>query len=535
MDKEDPKPKACMDKHDSGSGGTGDGDRAGRDDAQTTAARRVAMQRQQFDGPSDGGYYYRETIPETGMPVPYLPPPLPAAPRAREFAGMSVTQIIEMVSGMLTKITTTNDSLHGAIHKHLTTPLPYREPLPPGSKRPEGIPVDPAICYYSDFHGRNIPGISIMQYLFRIHRYCPTSYEVYLSLLIYFDRMSAKVNKPYLTKIKKRDKARERARRRGELESFHSSANPQGTRRQQDMAQPPHAPQSPSRQQSQSAPPTQAPQAQSQGYSQPQVPLSSRNFVTRPLRPTPGQAAGDVYHHSAHPGPTSGADDPELNFPPRQISSFEQDYTSDSSITSDEEDSTSPGQPYYDPAYYRYEEEVTLSHTFFIDSYNIHRLVIAGVTCASKFFSDVFYTNSRYAKVGGLPLEELNRLELEFLFLNDFRLGITVEELDAYAEMLHNFYQKELRAQQQQREQEAHEERHRLSEAQRQGQHHSQPPAPGTNDTATPEPTSRVAPHNRSVSEGSAASESSNVYMRCIAKAKEDKQNGKKPPDSEKK
>jgi hypothetical protein len=35
---------------------------------------------------------------------------------------------------------------------------------------------------------------------------------------------------------------------------------------------------------------------------------------------------------------------------------------------------------------------------FTIDSYNLHRLVIAGVTVASKFFSDVFYTNSRYAK-----------------------------------------------------------------------------------------------------------------------------------------
>jgi PHO85 cyclin-6/7 len=37
--------------------------------------------------------------------------------------------------------------------------------------------------------------------------------------------------------------------------------------------------------------------------------------------------------------------------------------------------------------------------SFVIDSFNIHRLVIAGVTVASKFFSDVFYTNSRYAKV----------------------------------------------------------------------------------------------------------------------------------------
>lgn len=34
-----------------------------------------------------------------------------------------------------------------------------------------------------------------------------------------------------------------------------------------------------------------------------------------------------------------------------------------------------------------------------LDSYNIHRLIICGVMIASKFFSDVFYTNVRYAKV----------------------------------------------------------------------------------------------------------------------------------------
>lgn len=36
---------------------------------------------------------------------------------------------------------------------------------------------------------------------------------------------------------------------------------------------------------------------------------------------------------------------------------------------------------------------------FTIDSFNIHRLIIAGVMVSSKFFSDVFYTNTRYAKV----------------------------------------------------------------------------------------------------------------------------------------
>lgn len=38
-------------------------------------------------------------------------------------------------------------------------------------------------------------------------------------------------------------------------------------------------------------------------------------------------------------------------------------------------------------------------HPLCIDSYNVHRLVITGIVVASKFCSDVFYTNSRYAKV----------------------------------------------------------------------------------------------------------------------------------------
>lgn len=55
---------------------------------------------------------------------------------------------------------------------------------------------------------------------------------------------------------------------------------------------------------------------------------------------------------------------------------------------------------------------------------------------ASKFTSDIFYANNRYAKVGGIPLFELNQLELELLFLIDFQLHITLEDLQAYADQL---------------------------------------------------------------------------------------------------
>lgn len=50
--------------------------------------------------------------------------------------------------------------------------------------------------------------------------------------------------------------------------------------------------------------------------------------------------------------------------------------------------------------------------------------------------TDVFYTNSRYAKVGGLPQSELNQLELQFLLLNDFNLTIPLEEMQRYGDQL---------------------------------------------------------------------------------------------------
>lgn len=50
-------------------------------------------------------------------------------------------------------------------------------------------------------------------------------------------------------------------------------------------------------------------------------------------------------------------------------------------------------------------------------------------------------------QVGGLPLAELNHLELQFLLLNDFRLAVPVEDLEAYATMLVEFYAREVVAQ----------------------------------------------------------------------------------------
>ncbi|KAK6516370.1 hypothetical protein TWF506_006279 [Arthrobotrys conoides] len=210
---------------------------------------------------------------------------------------MAVPDIIELVSALLTKITTTNDRNHENLHRNM-----------PASDGSGNLPEQATSVLA--FHGKNVPTITIHSYLSRIHRYCPTTYEVFLSLLVYFDRMTERIN----------------------AGTVHQVNN---------------------------------------------------------IRPaTPGSAT----------------------VPPHDATG---------------------------------ENSQGFGNFFVVDSYNIHRLVIAGVTCASKFFSDIFYTNSRYAKVGGLPLVELNHLELQFLTLNDFRLSIPVEELESYGNMLVQFYARE--------------------------------------------------------------------------------------------
>ncbi|KAG6855185.1 hypothetical protein H0H87_007061, partial [Tephrocybe sp. NHM501043] len=77
-----------------------------------------------------------------------------------------------------------------------------------------------------------------------------------------------------------------------------------------------------------------------------------------------------------------------------------------------------------------------VGHSFVVDLFNIHHFIIAGVTVTSKFFSDVFYTNSHYAKVSSLPLAEFNQLKLQFLLLNNFCLVISSVEMQHYAEQL---------------------------------------------------------------------------------------------------
>ncbi|CAJ2500859.1 Uu.00g037120.m01.CDS01 [Anthostomella pinea] len=273
-----------------------------------------------------------------------------------EISGMPIGDIIEMVAALLTKITTTNDLQHDALHRNAT----HQQTA--ASHNTDGSSMSPLSSSVLAFHGKNVPAITILSYLSRIHKYCPTTYEVFLSLLVYFDRMTERVNNMVVEA--------EEARRQT----------------QQDQ-QPRTAP------------------VDAQSSRNRDMKMRDENGVDSDEA---GSDLADDEDGGAGPGKTTAGQPNDAATPQAGPS----------------------------PATY-----------FVVDSFNIHRLIIAGVTCASKFFSDVFYTNSRYAKVGGLPLAELNHLELQFLLLNDFRLNVPVEDLEVYATMLVEFYAREVLAQ----------------------------------------------------------------------------------------
>lgn len=246
-----------------------------------------------------------------------------------EISGMPIGDIIEMVAALLTKITTTNDLQHDALNRNAHH-LRQAQAQARGEEGSGDGSMSPLSSSVLAFHGKNVPAITILSYLTRIHKYCPTTYEVFLSLLVYFDRMTERVN----DMVMKSEEAR-----RAQLEAQQAQSRPQ-----------------------------------------------------RPLAPT------DAEKDTVMRDPDDEVDD----------SSDATETDSDLADSTDGDESpgaagkkTSPAaQPSGTSTGASAVATTSQQATYFVvDSFNIHRLIIAGVTCASKFFSDVFYTNSRYAKV----------------------------------------------------------------------------------------------------------------------------------------
>ena len=74
----------------------------------------------------------------------------------------------------------------------------------------------------------------------------------------------------------------------------------------------------------------------------------------------------------------------------------------------------------------------TMYPAFTVSSLTVHRFLITAATVAAKGLSDSFWTNSLYAKVGGVSVRELALLELEFLRKLDWRIVPKPETLVDY-------------------------------------------------------------------------------------------------------
>ncbi|KAL4398831.1 cyclin-like protein interacting with Pho85 [Malassezia pachydermatis] len=260
-------------------------------------------------------------------------------PAHLDIANFPTADLLRMLAALLQHIATSNDQIRPLNQQSMEERVHHpRDPnaIPSSMYLPLNDPQRPttttaALATLNSpsstlcFHARHIPSISIEAYLLRILKYCPTTNDVFLSLLVYFDRLS----------------------RVGAVGNFPGEP-PLGTYADEDSST-----------------------------------KSLRDSSTSPISmPWPrADVESDISKSS-----------PDNNFP--GISGFA------------------------------------------IDSYNVHRLIIAGITVASKFFSDVFYTNARYAKVGGLAVHELNQLELHFLLLTDFRLMIPISEIQQYGDQL---------------------------------------------------------------------------------------------------
>ncbi|KAJ3095143.1 hypothetical protein HK100_005907 [Physocladia obscura] len=70
--------------------------------------------------------------------------------------------------------------------------------------------------------------------------------------------------------------------------------------------------------------------------------------------------------------------------------------------------------------------------SFTLSSLTSHRFLITALTAGSKAVSDIYCTNTHFAKVGGITLQELNLLELEFCQMIHWRLACNHQLLQQY-------------------------------------------------------------------------------------------------------
>jgi len=79
-----------------------------------------------------------------------------------------------------------------------------------------------------------------------------------------------------------------------------------------------------------------------------------------------------------------------------------------------------------------YLDRLCESQKFKMNTHNIHRLLLTSVVIAIKYNEDDYYSNTFYAKVGGIKMEEMNSLEVEYLRLLKYTLFVDADLYSKY-------------------------------------------------------------------------------------------------------
>ena len=70
---------------------------------------------------------------------------------------------------------------------------------------------------------------------------------------------------------------------------------------------------------------------------------------------------------------------------------------------------------------------------------NVHRILFVSIVIAIKYNEDKFYDNKYYAEIGGISLNELNKLENLFLEMCQFKLYVSSDVFEKYSKYLNSF------------------------------------------------------------------------------------------------
>ncbi|KAJ4763564.1 Cyclin family protein [Rhynchospora pubera] len=89
------------------------------------------------------------------------------------------------------------------------------------------------------------------------------------------------------------------------------------------------------------------------------------------------------------------------------------------------------------------DQAVHIHPDLIVVSMNVHRLTLASLLVASKVLDDMHHNNAFFSRIGGISNSELNKLELELLFLLNFRVCVSSSVFQRYyshmeMEMLRN-------------------------------------------------------------------------------------------------